>query len=187
MGKLIVFTGPMFSAKSTALQQQVRRLTLAGKKCLIVKHNSDVRYGNPTNCCTHDLQTMSAVPTKCLWDVIDQCNEVDVVAIDEGQFFPEIVEFANELVENRGKIVIIAALDGTYEGKHFGRIADLVPYCEQFTKLSAVCNDCGNDAAFTVRRKDFTGHENVVEVVGASDLYESLCRSCRAKRGYKFK
>lgn len=68
---------------SSELQRQVRRLELAGKKCLIIKHINDTRYGKDHVCCTHDLKTMPAVPVKCLWDVKEKCKEYDVISIDE--------------------------------------------------------------------------------------------------------
>lgn len=184
-GKLSIITGCMFSGKSGELQRQVRRMELAGKKCLIIKHSSDTRYGKPDECCTHDMRTMPALAVKNLNEIIGKCLEFDVIGIDEGQFFSDIVQFVDELVENNNKIVIIAALDGTYEGKAFGHIHELVCRSEQFVKLSAVCLDCGKDASFTVRRPDFSGDKNSVEVVGAADLYESVCRQCRANRGFK--
>lgn len=184
-GRLIVITGPMFSGKSSTLQSQVRRLELAGKKCLVIKHVSDTRYGNDNVCCTHDLKTMPAIPVKCLWDTKEKCKEYDVIACDEIQFFPEIVEFAEELVEKMNKIVIVAGLDGTYQGKPFGRVAELLPLSDQFMKLNAVCRNCGRDAPFTVRRSDFTDKRDVIEVVGADDLYESVCRQCRSMMKYR--
>ena len=170
---------------SSELQRQVKRMDLAGKKCLIIKHASDTRYGKDNECCTHDMKTMPALPVKNLWTIREKCVEFDVIALDEAQFFPEIVEFVDALVETMGKIVIVAALDGTYEGKPFGRIAELLPRSEQFVKLTAVCRNCGNDAPFTVRRPDFTDRQGIVEVIGAADLYESVCRNCRGKRGIK--
>jgi thymidine kinase len=169
---------------SGELQRQVKRMALAGKKWLIIKHANDTRYGKPNDCCTHDLKTMPAIATRDLCDVLENCRAVDVVGIDEGQFFPDIVEFVDQLVDQLGKIVIVAALDGTYEGKAFGRIHELLHRSEQFVKLSAVCRDCGEDASFTIRRTDFVDKKNIVEVVGAEELYESVCRECRDKRKY---
>lgn len=65
----------------------------------------------------------------------------EVVAIDEGQFFPEIVEVSEKLA-NAGKIVIVAALDSTFERKPFGRICEMIPLAETVDKLTAVCYSC---------------------------------------------
>lgn len=165
---------------SSELQRQVKRMELSGKKYIIIKHAKDTRYGKQDECCTHDLRTMQAIAVSSLWDAIDKCANVDIVGVDEAQFFPEIVEFVDEVVEQKGKHVIVAALDGTYEGKPFGRVHELLSRSEQFIKLAAVCRNCGNDASFTVRRPDFIDQQGVIEVVGASELYEAVCRKCRA-------
>lgn len=167
---------------STELQRQVRRLELSGKTCLIIKHKSDTRYGKAHECCTHDLKTMPAIATQCLWDIKDKCQKYDVIAIDEVQFFPEIIEFVEEMVEQQNKIMIVAGLDGTYQGKPFGRVGELLPISDQFMKLTAICRNCGKDAPFTVRRSDFQTDKDQIEIVGADELYEAICRSCRAKR-----
>lgn len=74
----------------------------------------------------------------------------DVVAIDEGQFYPDIVDFCEELANN-GTIVMVAALDGTFQRKPFGNIINLLPVAEKVTKLTAVCVYCGSEASFTQR------------------------------------
>lgn len=84
-----------------------------------------------------------------------------MVAIDEGQFFPEIVDFAEELA-NKGVIVIIAALDSTFQRKPFGNIINLLPLAEKVTKLSAVCVVCAEEAAFTQRTVD----NQEIELIG---------------------
>lgn len=76
--------------------------------------------------------------------------EYDVVAIDEGQFYPDIVEFCEDLA-NLGVIVMVAALDGTFQRKPFGNIINLLPVAEKVTKLTAVCVYCSNEASFTQR------------------------------------
>ena len=93
---------------------------------------------------------MRAVKTNSLNDIYDRAREFDVVAIDEGQFFEEIAEVAERLA-NAGVIVVVAALDGTFQRRPFGNILLLVPLAEQMTKLSAVCVECGKEAAFTKR------------------------------------
>jgi thymidine kinase len=96
---------------------------------------------------------MKAIKTSTLTAIIPRALIHDVVAIDEGQFFPDIVE-VSEYLANEGKVVIIAALDGTFQRKPFGNILNLVPLAEQVSKLSSVCMDCGKEAAFTRRTVD---------------------------------
>lgn len=96
-----------------------------------------------------------------------------MVAIDEGQFFPDIVEVSERLA-NEGVVVIIAALDGTFQRKPFNKILSLVPLAEQVIKLSAVCIDCGKEAAFTRR----TVESQEVELIGGEESYKPVCRKC---------
>ena len=81
---------------------------------------------------------------------MEKAKLYDVVAIDEGQFYPNIVEFCEELA-NEGIIVMVAALDGTFQRKPFGNIINLLPVAEKVTKLTAVCVYCANEASFTQR------------------------------------
>jgi len=100
-------------------------------------------------------------------------DEFEVIAIDEAQFFSDIVE-KSELFCNSGKIVIIAALDGTFERKPFGRILELIPLAEQVQKLSAVCFSCGKDACYTKRLSDC----KEIELIGGEEMYKPVCRGC---------
>jgi len=99
---------------------------------------------------------------------------------DEGQFFPDIVHFSDYWA-SRGKVVIVAALDATFERKPFMSILDLIPLAEQVIKLTAVCMLCHRDASFTKR----IGSETAVEVIGGADKYLSTCRACFALEAQK--
>ncbi|XP_069848986.1 thymidine kinase, cytosolic isoform X3 [Dipodomys merriami] len=113
-GQIQVILGPMFSGKSTELMRRVRRFQIAQHKCLVVKYAKDTRYSSHFS--THDRNTMEALPACQLRDVVQEAMTVAVVGIDEGQFFPDIVEFC-ETMANNGKTVIVAALDGTFQRK----------------------------------------------------------------------
>jgi thymidine kinase len=113
------------------------------------------------------------VAAEQLEEVYDQSISFDVLGIDEGQFFVDIVPFAENMA-NRGKIVVIAALDGTFQRKPFGTILDLIPLAEKVTKLSAICMLCSKDASFSKR----IGEEKQLQVIGGADKYLALCRSC---------
>jgi thymidine kinase len=95
------------------------------------------------------------------------------VAIDEGQFFPDIAEVSEKLA-NAGLVVIVASLDGTFQRKPFGKIMELVPMTEIITKLSAVCIDCGKEAPFTRRTID----SMEIEIIGGAETYKPVCRGC---------
>nr|XP_010300557.1 PREDICTED: thymidine kinase, cytosolic [Balearica regulorum gibbericeps] len=116
---------------------------------------------------------MEAVPACLLKDVYQEALGSAVIGIDEGQFFPDVVEFC-EVMANAGKTVIVAALDGTFQRKAFGSILNLVPLAESVVKLNAVCMECYREASYTKR----LGAEREVEVIGGADKYHSVCRAC---------
>ncbi|KAF6299937.1 thymidine kinase 1 [Rhinolophus ferrumequinum] len=147
-GQIQVILGPMFSGKSTELMRRVQRFQIAQYKCLVIKYAKDTRYSS--NFSTHDRNTMEALPACLLRDVVQEAQGVAVIGIDEGQFFPDIVEFS-ETMANAGKTVIVAALDGTFQRKAFGTILNLVPLAESVVKLTAVCMECFREAAYTKR------------------------------------
>ena len=113
-----------------------------------------------------------AVNATILKDV-HNTKDFSVIGVDEGQFFNDVVEFCENMA-NQGKIVIVAALDGTFERKPFRSILDLVPLAESVVKLTAVCNICHREAAFTKRK----GNETAVEIIGGTDMYMAVCRRC---------
>merc|ERR1712223_1685728 len=134
------------------------------------------RYTEDAAIATHDKQMLQAVNATKLEDFKKKYNivdEYDVIGIDEGQFFPDVVEFS-EVMANLGKTVIVAALDGTYQRKGFANILELVPLAEHVIKLTAVCMICFEDGAFTKRMTE----DKEVEVIGGSDKYMATCRRC---------
>lgn len=115
-GRIELIMGPMFAGKSTELLRRVKRLEISGKKCLSIKYAADNRYSKDA-ISTHDQIIRSAVACKKLGQVArEDWMLFDVIGIDEGQFFDDVVEFA-ETAANAGKIVILSALNGTYEKK----------------------------------------------------------------------
>lgn len=171
-GQIQLIIGPMFSGKTTELMRRLKRYEIANHKCLIVKYAGDTRY-DAENISTHDKQAMAAVKATTLIGLRDMMSDFRIIGIDEGQFFPDIVEFAEDMAE-AGKIVVIAALDGTYQRQGFPNILTLVPLSESVIKLSAVCMLCFAEAAYTKRR----GCEKEVEVIGGADKYMAVCRAC---------
>ena len=172
-GHIQVIFGPMFSGKTTELMRRMRRYTHAKKRCQVIKYSKDIRYD--AECAsTHDRQKCAAVGCTRLSE-LDPSSlvGVDVLGIDEGQFFPDCVEFADRWA-SQGKVVIVAALDATFERKPFGPILQLIPLAENVIKLNAVCMLCHREASFTKR----IGSETAVEVIGGADKYLSTCRAC---------
>ena len=139
----------MFSGKSTELIRRLKRYQIANYNCLIVKYAKDVRYDNES-IATHDEQKLKAISVSKLKDLRVNFDEFDVIGIDEGQFFPDVVEFSEEMA-NKSKTVIIAALDGTFQRRAFASILELVPLAEHVIKLNAVCMSCFGEGSYTKR------------------------------------
>eukprot|EP00943_MAST-04B_sp_MAST-4B-sp1_P003246 g3246.t1 len=174
-GRIDLIIGPMFSGKSTELLRRVRRYKYAGKNCLVLKYAKDKRYSENT-VVTHDLtNSLPALNVSKLNEVsLDENKPYDVIGIDEGQFFPDLYEFT-EKAANLGMVVILAALDGDFQRKPFGRICELVPKAESVTKLSAVCTSCKNNSASFTQR---TTSDTAQEVIGGAEMYRPVCRKC---------
>ena len=171
-GYIQVIMGPMFSGKTTELLRRVKRFSIATYKCCLVKYENDTRY-DLESIATHDNELANAYPCTCLADIYDKLMEHQVIGIDEGQFLPDLVENCEKLA-NQGKIVIVAALDGTFQRKPFGQILNLIPLAETVIKLKAVCMKCYSDACFTKRTVD----SDKVELIGGADKYMAVCRAC---------
>lgn len=171
-GQIQVIFGPMFSGKTTELIRRCKRYQLTNYNCIMVKYAHDNRY-DEESVATHDSQKLQAYPVLKLQTSLDHLETFEVIGIDEGQFFPNIVDVAEHLA-NKGKIVIVAALDGTYQREGFGSILELVPKAESVIKLTAVCMQCFRDAAYTKRKSADTQ----LEVIGGADKYMAVCREC---------
>ncbi|XP_076048088.1 thymidine kinase, cytosolic-like isoform X3 [Oratosquilla oratoria] len=188
----------MFSGKTTELMRRLKRYQIAKHNCLIIKYAKDVRF-DLEGIATHDSQVLSAIPTTELKKLKEKAMQCSVIGIDEGQFFPDTVEFAEEMA-NKGKIIVVAALDGTYMRTGFTNMLSLVPLAESVVKLTAVCVICYEPASFTKRTTSETALEwstpndwfsmtsycSEVEVIGGSDKYIAVCRRCH-KMGVPFK
>ncbi|XP_070580666.1 thymidine kinase, cytosolic-like [Ptychodera flava] len=171
-GQIQVIFGPMFSGKTTELIRRIKRFQIANHSCLIIKYAKDDRY-DKNGVATHDREVKTAVAATELCNVKKTAMDYDVIGIDEGQFFPDTVAFCEEMA-SKGKKVIVAALDGTFQRKGFGDILNLVPLAESVIKLNAVCMHCYNEAAYTKR----IGAETAVEIIGGTDKYLAACREC---------
>ena len=179
-GKIQLIIGPMFSGKSTELFRRIEKYEISKKKTILIKYTKDIRYSKK-DICTHSNKKKKAL--SCLHlDEIEKknINEVDVIGIDEGQFFDDLVEFSN-FYADIGKTIIISALDGTFEKKPFPVIANLIPTVETILKLSAICMICGGKACYSKR----ITREMEINLIGGIDKYIAVCREC-FKKNLKF-
>lgn len=157
---------------TSELLRRIKRYEVAKKKVLLIKYMHDERYSKEC-ISTHDKEMVFALPTDNLSKVAHAANDYDVIGIDEGQFFPDLLLFCEEAA-NHGKIVIVSALDGTFQRKSFGQVCELIPLAESVMKLHSVCMICQRDAAFSLR----TTSEMETEVIGGQDKYIAACRRC---------
>jgi len=172
-GWIEVITGSMFSGKTEELIRRLKRARFARQRVEIFKPKMEVRYSEE-KVVSHDENAILSTPVDSSANIMLLANNVDVVGIDEAQFFDDgLVEVCNALA-NSGIRVIIAGLDMDYRGKPFGPIPKLLSTAEYVTKVHAICVRCGNLAQYTHR----TSTDEKLILLGETDIYEPLCRSC---------
>ena len=175
-GRIEVITGPMFSGKSEELIRRLKRARIAKQRVLCFKPDIDLRY-HKTAIASHSAQTHDAFVVANVERLREalfvQIDQIDVVGIDEAQFFDEhLITLALELT-HLGKRVLIAGLDTTFAGEPFEPIPNLMAVADEVVKLSAVCMRCGAPAIHTQR----LGGSQELVMVGAAGLYEARCRA----------
>ena len=178
-GVLEVIVGPMFSGKSEELIRRLKRARIARQRVGCFKPDIDLRY-HRTAIASHSEQTHEASVVTPNADRLREAlfttglvDNVEVVGLDEVQFFDDgILPLAMELV-SLGKRVIVAGLDTTFSNEPFGPVPDLMALADKVTKLNAVCMTCGQPAIHTQR----LGHSQELVVVGAAGIYEARCRA----------
>ncbi len=167
----------MFSGKSEELIRRLKRARIARQRVLCFKPDIDLRYHRTAiashSALTHEAHTV-ANTTHLRQALYPQLDQVEVVGIDEAQFFDMgIVQLSTELV-HLGKRVLLAGLDTTFSGDPFGAMPPLMAIADEVSKLSAVCIVCGSPAIHTQR---ISASRELV-VVGAAGVYEARCRAC---------
>jgi thymidine kinase len=172
-GSVEVITGSMFSGKTEELIRRLRRATFAGLKVEIFKPSIDTRYSE-AKVVSHDERSILSTPVDNASSILLLAHDVDVVGIDEAQFFDNsIIEVCNKLAD-KGIRVVVAGLDMDFMGNPFGPIPGLLSIAEFVTKVHAICMKCGNLAQYSFRKSE----EEQVVVLGEKDKYEPLCRNC---------
>ena len=172
-GWIEVICGSMFSGKTEELIRRLKRAKIARQRVQIFKPIIDVRYSE-TEVVSHDENSIASIPLNTASQILLLCNDVDVVGIDEAQFFDsELASVCNKLADS-GLRVIVAGLDMDYLGNPFGPIPSMLATAEYVTKVHAICMTCGKLAQYSHR---IVQNENLV-VLGEKDAYEPLCRKC---------
>ncbi|UOQ46388.1 thymidine kinase [Halobacillus salinarum] len=177
-GWVEVICGSMFSGKSEELIRRVRRATYGQLTVRVFKPAIDNRY-KEDSIVSHNGTSVLARPVDNSIDILQHVDDsIDVVGIDEVQFFDEHILEVVECLADRGIRVIVAGLDTDFRGEPFGKVPDLMALSESVTKLNAICPVCGSPASRTQRLIDGkpASYDDPIILVGASESYEPRCR-----------
>ena len=172
-GSIEVICGSMFSGKTEELIRRMKRAQFAKQTVEIFKPCIDVRYSED-KVVSHDSHSIPSTPIQSPAQMLEMSNDVEVVGIDEAQFFDNSLIEVVQTLANRGIRVIIAGLDTDFMGKPFGPMPALMAVAEDIQKVHAICVRCGSPANHSHR---LSKNDQLV-VLGEKDIYEPLCRHC---------
>jgi thymidine kinase len=172
-GWIEVICGSMFSGKTEELIRRLNRAKIANQKVQIFKPNQDTRYADNA-VVSHDEKAISSLSLSKSTDIYDHVSEVNVVGIDEAQFFDDELTSVCQKLAVKGIRVVVAGLDMDFQGIPFGPIPHLLAVAEYITKVHAICPHCGSLATHSYRLS--SDKERVV--LGEKDIYEPRCRIC---------
>lgn len=176
-GDLRLIVGPMFAGKTTALLEAVSDAERSRKRAVVVTSALDNRYGTSI-CASHDGNSRPAIAVQELLPLLDphtspvDMESIDFIAVDESQFFPDLQAFCLKAVEDMGKTVVVAGLNGDFQRNMFGDIVRLMPYADSVQMLKARCSFCERPAPFTLR---LVANDDQ-QLVGGKDAYQPVCR-----------
>lgn len=174
-GWIEVICGSMFSGKTEELIRRLKRVEIAHLKAEIFKPSLDTRY-DEQRIVSHDENKIMSTPVDNSQTILLLAQDVDVVGIDEAQFFDDQITAVCEALALKGMRVIVAGLDMDYRGKPFGQMPNLLAVADYITKLHAICVVCGNIANVSYRKVNTSGQV----LLGEKDFYEPRCRVCAA-------
>lgn len=175
-GWIEVICGSMFSGKTEELIRRLKRARIAHLHVEIFKPSMDVRF-HEQNIVSHDENAILSIPVDHSEQILQACQGMDVVGIDEAQFFDNQLPDVCDQLASQGIRVIVAGLDMDYNGQPFGQMPFLLAKAEYITKLHAICVQCGNIANYSYRK----AKQESQLLLGEKDLYEPRCRTCFMK------
>jgi thymidine kinase len=178
IGKIEVITGCMFSGKSEELIRRLKRARIAKLQVQVFKPSIDTRYSN-IEVVSHTGERIQAEAVSNSMDILNGLSDnIDVVGVDEAQFYDMgIIDIVREM-SRKGIRVIIAGLDMDFRGEPFGPMANLMAIADEVTKLHAICMVCGEEATMTQRLIDGkpAKYTDPIVLIGASESYEARCK-----------
>jgi thymidine kinase len=172
-GFIEVICGSMFSGKTEELIRRLKRVRIANLKLEIFKPRIDTRY-DPMNIVSHDENIIVSTPVENSQAILFYASDVDVVGIDEAQFFDDQLPDVCDQLALKGIRVIVAGLDMDYTGKPFGQMPFLLAKADYITKLHAICARCGHIANYSYRKEV----NDMQILLGEGNVYEPRCRKC---------
>ena len=172
-GSIEVICGSMFSGKTEELLRRLKRAKYAKLNIKIFKPKMDTRY-DKEKVVSHDDNFIDSITVDCSNDIIKLCENADVVAIDEAQFFDKELYVVCDKLATKGIRLIVAGLDMDFLGNPFGPIPNLLAIAEHVTKVHAICVDCGAIANHSFRKSE----EVQLVKLGQQQEYKPLCRKC---------
>ncbi|MDD3637511.1 MAG: thymidine kinase [Bacteroidales bacterium] len=172
-GWIEVICGSMFSGKTEELIRRLNRARIAKQRVEIFKPHIDKRYSEE-DVVSHDSKAIQSIPVESASQILFYANDMEVIGIDEAQFFDDELASVCDQLANSGVRVIIAGLDMDFQGKPFGPLPALMATAEYVTKVHAICMRCGNLANYSHR---IIANEKLV-MLGETESYEPLCRKC---------
>ena len=180
-GFLDVIIGPMFSGKTNYLLKELTVFSLMGASVLYINHSLDTRSDkfSTHNPLIQETEHIDFIKTDDLKSYENICDNYIVIAIDEAQFFSGLKDFVLNLVEKKGKRVIVAGLSGDFKRESFGEITHLISYCDRITKLSSFCKTCARNKK--IKEAHFSHRIKVTDdlvSIGGNQEYMPLCREC---------
>lgn len=177
-GWIEVICGSMFSGKTEELIRRLRRALIAKQRVEIFKPAIDTRYSEQ-NIVSHNATEIRSTPLQSCQELMLLGQGINVIGIDEAQFFDESLIEVVQFLANQGTRIIIAGLDQDFRGKPFGIMPSLLAIAEYVTKVHAICAVCGSVANYSYRFEHIQSKKTVL--LGEKESYEPRCRSCFVK------
>lgn len=175
-GSIEVICGSMFSGKTEELMRRLRRAKIAGLRTEIFKPTIDTRYAQE-EVVSHDRNSIASTPIDTAESLLLLASDVDVIGIDEAQFFDPRLPQVVEQLADQGIRVILAGLDMDFKRQPFGPMSTLCAIADSVDKIHAICIECGSWASYSYRL--VAGQEQVM--LGEANEYRPLCRTCYLK------
>jgi len=172
---LILITGPMYAGKTTRLFENFKKHS-HGKRGILFKKDMDNRFLS-NDVVAHNGFTISCTIIKNTEDILNYIEDYDVFAIDEGQFFEDIIKIVQILLDHN-KIIIVAMLNGDFSGKLFTNSDQLFAICDELIFLKATCSRCGSENGTHSKLIKNIEPQGQLLVSAGEDTFVAVCRKC---------